>query len=141
MMIDPKRGTGRTWQLVNDARPGDFIVVVHGHGRDEVKRFLERQGRKVDELRVVMLADPRAADRLRAGDKDARVYVDHAAAELARMDRDAGMTMAEIEEVAHVRFGGVHQYPVAEPCHTPRQGSPYSAKPGAAGMSGASDAG
>lgn len=140
MMIDPQRGTGRTWALVNDARPGDFIVVVHAHGRDEVRRFLDRQGRKHDELRVLMLADARAADRLRAGSIGARVYIDHAAAELARVDRDAGMTMAEIEEHARARFGGVHHYPAAEPCDTGRLGSPHSGKAGAAGMSGASDA-
>lgn len=140
MMIDPQRGSGRTWALVNDARPGDFIVVVHGHGRDEVKSFLHRQGRNVDELRVVVLADVRAADRLRAGGIGARVYIDHAAAELARRDRDAAMTMAEIEEHARARYGGVHHYPVAEPCDTGRQRSPYSAKPGSPGISGGSDA-
>lgn len=138
MMLDPNRGTGRTWQLVNDARPGDFIVVVHAHGRDEVRRFLECQGRPHDELRIVMLADVRAADRLRAGGIGARVYIDHAAAELARVDRDAGMTMAEIEEHAHARFGGVHHYPLTEPCDTGRLGSPHSAKAGAAGTSGGS---
>lgn len=114
-MIDPNRGTGRTWQLVNDARAGDFIVVVHAHGRDEVRRFLERQGRPVDELRILMLADARCADRLRGMPRDRRVYIDHAAAELARVDRDAGMTMAEVEEHARARFGGVHHYPVKEP--------------------------
>ena len=49
-------------------------------------------------------------------------------------------TLDEVERHARDRFGGTHHYPVAEPCDTPRQGSPYSGDRGSAGTSEPRDA-
>ncbi len=109
------RGSGRTWRLLNDARDGDVLIVAHWRDVGHSRRLLQKMGRRSDAVRILPVEA--AADRLRGWPRDIRIYIDHGV--LDWIDRpETSRAYRELEEMAHARFGGVHIYPVSEPCDT-----------------------
>lgn len=126
------KGSGRTWRLVNDARPGDMYVVPHAKDACQIEEFLSRQGRAARELRLINLEANDPTDRMRGIARDRRVYIDHLCVELAKFNPRLRRALEVVEDFSIDRFDGAHHYPVDVPCDTPVTSLPYSAdrKPG-----------
>jgi hypothetical protein len=122
------QGSGRTWRLVNDARPGDIYVVPHAMDACQVEEFLSRQGRAAKELRLVNLEAKDAYRRMYGIAHDRRVYIDHRCVDLAKFNPLLRRSLEEVEDFAIARFDGAHHYPVDVPCDTPASSLPYSAE-------------
>lgn len=129
------QGSGRTWRLVNDARPGDMYVVPHAKDACQVEEYLTRQGRPMKDLRLINLEATRCTDRMRGLARDRRVYIDHRCVDLAKFNPRLRRSLEEVEDFAIERFDGAHHYPVDVPCDTPATSLPYSADRNAGGTS------
>jgi len=75
-MTDANRGTGRTWNQLQNLPDGSIYMVNNPGMASHVRLILKKQGRRSDAIRVYALTDM-AVETMRGVHHDTAIVTDH----------------------------------------------------------------